>query len=316
MHWRTAGAITTELFSKWADNLAQAFVRLEPDAVLRDHFRGDIDKVPVGDIQLSRVTASGHRVRRLREHIRRSDRDVCFVNLQIAGVGITRQRGHEVVCGPLDLAVVDTTEAFEILHRAPFDLYSIEVPRRLVPGGLLERGGAALSQTGVGRQIAQALLSYSSLALYAGDHTPVAPAIVSRHVVELLACLAQPLQAEDGTASARHARLAAMCNYIERNLDDEQLGAERIAAAFGVTARYVHKLFAMAGRTVSQSVCDLRIERARRLLEHPQDSHSTITAIAFQLGFRDISYFNRRFKERVGESPSDYRKHMLLRTPG
>ena len=87
MRWHTTGDIKNGAFSKWADDLAQAFVRLEPQALNDQEFKGEIAKVNTDEIQLSRVTATGHRVRRLKEHIDLSSSDICFINIQIGGIG-------------------------------------------------------------------------------------------------------------------------------------------------------------------------------------------------------------------------------------
>ena len=311
MRWLTSGDIHNGAFRKWADDLAQAFVRLEPGALQNDVFTGAIVKVSVDELQLSRVTATGHRVRRLREHIDSSSGDICFINLQIGGVGRTRQRGHEFICHPLDIAVVDTSEEFEIQHSADFDLYSLALPKSLVPDGLLERGGAKLSQSGPSREIAQTLLNYASLALNTEGRAPVPLPIVARHIVELLACLNEPLENAQDVGPTQNARLDAMRNFIQRNLEDEYLSAEKLSMTFGVSTRYVHKLFSATGQTVSEYVCELRIARACQMLAQPELAKKTITELALHLGFRDMSYFNRRFKQTLGETPSEYRKRTL-----
>jgi len=316
MLWRTSGDLNSGAFTKWADDLAQAFVRLEPQAVNNHLFKGEIAKVTSDEIQLSRVTATGHRVKRLREHIDPSSSDVCFINIQIGGVGCTRQRGHEFICQPLDVAVVDTSEEFEIQHQNPFDLYSLALPKTLVPSGLLERGGVRLSRSGVSREIAQTLLSYASLGLQTENRVPVPLPTVARHMVELLACLHEPIENEHVSGPAQNARLAAMQNFIQRSLEDEQLSAEKLASTFGVSARYVHKLFSATGKSVSDYVCELRVEKSCQMLQHPDFARMTITELALFVGFRDISYFNRRFKQAVGETPSDYRKRALTQYPG
>jgi AraC-like DNA-binding protein len=48
-----------------------------------------------------------------------------------------------------------------------------------------------------------------------------------------------------------------------------------------------------------------RIERAARKLD---GSDASITQIAFDCGFNDLSYFIKTFKEIKGVSPSKYRK--------
>jgi len=311
MRWRTSGDIHSGAFTKWADDLAQAFVRLEPEALNNSMFKGEISKVTSDEIQLSRVTATGHRVKRLREHIDPSSGDICFINIQIGGVGRTRQRGHEFICHPFDVAVVDTSEEFDIQHHNHFDLYSLALPKTLVPNGLLEHGGVRLSRTSVSREIAQTLLSYASLGLQSENHAPVPLPIVARHMVELLACLNEPIENEQDAGPVQNARLVAMLNFIQRSLDDEQLSAEKISTEFGVSTRYVHKLFSTTGQTVSDYICQLRIEKSCQMLQQPEFARKTITEIALNTGFRDISYFNRRFKLATGETPTDYRKRAL-----
>jgi AraC-like DNA-binding protein len=311
MRWQTAGDINNGAFTKWADDLAQAFVRLEPQALNNEQFKGEIAKINSDEIQLSRVAATGHRVKRLQEHINASISDICFINIQIGGVGCTQQHGREFICHPLDIAVVDTSEEFEIKHKNPFELYSLALPKSLVPHGLLERGGAKLSRSGVSREIAQTLLSYASLALHTENRTSVPLTIVTRHMVELLSCLGNPLDNDQEAEPAINARLAMMCNYIQRNLEDDHLSAEKLALAFCVSTRYVHKLFSSTDQTVSEYLCQLRVARACQLLDNPEFSKLTITELALSIGFRDISYFNRRFKQALGVTPSEYRKRQL-----
>ena len=60
-------------------------------------FEGAISKVDAAPIQVSLVTATGHTVLRLASHVASSTDDLCFVNLQLEGLGRTTQRGHEQI---------------------------------------------------------------------------------------------------------------------------------------------------------------------------------------------------------------------------
>ena len=138
-------------------DLADAFVPLEPRKIAEQPFQGTISRTDVASIQISRVEATKHVVLRLRSHIARSIGDVYFVNLQLDGVGRYTQRGHEQICGPGDLAIVDTTEPFEIANCRNFSLFCFAVPRQLLPGALAERPRLRLSATEAGRAIPDAL---------------------------------------------------------------------------------------------------------------------------------------------------------------
>jgi AraC-like DNA-binding protein len=69
----------------------------------------------------------------------------------------------------------------------------------------------------------------------------------------------------------------------------------------GHCSRTFGRLF---GRSISRSLTEIRIERARRLLI---ETDSTIAEIAAAVGFRDAAYFSRVFHRSVGVSARDFR---------
>ena len=102
--------------------------------------------------------------------------------------------------------------------------------------------------------------------------------------------------------------LSMMIDHIERHSEDPELGAAALAAKFRCSERYVHRLFALTDRSVSEHVNGRRIDAcSRRLLDH-DSAHRTIAEIAFAAGFRDISHFNRLFKRCNGMAPRDFRR--------
>jgi len=72
-------------------------------------------------------------------------------------------------------------------------------------------------------------------------------------------------------------------------------------------ANYVHDLMAEQGESFSEAVNRLRLELAARLLADPAWKARRIGEIAYAVGYGDVSYFNRLFRRRFGESPRDYR---------
>src|SRR5258708_19362449 len=109
MEWSAKQCQTDPPFGSWADDLANAFVQLEPRKIIEHPFQGSISRTDAAPIQISRVTATKHRVLRLRSHIARSSDDLCFINLQLEGVGRYTQPAHEQICGPGELAAAATT---------------------------------------------------------------------------------------------------------------------------------------------------------------------------------------------------------------
>jgi AraC-like DNA-binding protein len=106
----------------------------------------------------------------------------------------------------------------------------------------------------------------------------------------------------------RAARLRAIKADIRGNLADHSLSAGTLAQRHGISQRYVYKLFEQEGATFSEFMVAKRLERARQMLAEPQYAERTISSIAYEAGFGDLSYFNRTFKRRFEMTPSEWRR--------
>jgi len=84
---------------------------------------------------------------------------------------------------------------------------------------------------------------------------------------------------------------------------------ERLAAVFGYKPAYLLRLYRrVTGRTPTQDLIRLRIEKAKRLLAgHP---HVEVKQVAAAVGYEDALYFSRLFKKETGLNPSAFRDSM------
>ena len=312
MEWSTKPQRAGQPFGSWADDLAAAFVRLEPRRIADQSFEGAISRIDAAPIQISLVTATRHTVLRLASHIASSTDDLCFVNLQLEGVGRTTQRGHEQISAPGDLAVVDTTEPFEIANRYDFKLFCFAVPRQLLPKALPDRPRLNLSATETGRALSRTLAGYAELGL-SDRQLSNTSVLIGAHVIDLISHAPELLT--DMSAERVHipVLLSMMLDHIDRHSDDAELGAAQLAARFRCSERYVHRLFATTGRSVGEHVNERRILACTRDLLDRNSRHKTIAEIAFAAGFRDISHFNRLFKRCNGSAPREFRRAMAAR---
>jgi AraC-like DNA-binding protein len=312
MEWTAKQCQTDQPFGSWADDLANAFVQLEPRKIAEHPFQGTISRTNATPIRISRVTATKHRVLRLRSHIGRSTDDLCFINLQLEGVGRYAQRGHEQISGPGDLAVVDTTEPFEIANGRDFQLFCFAVPRHLLPRHFSERPRLTLSVTEAGRALSRTLSGYAELCLNSQVSLPLA-ALGGGHIVDLISHASDVLAGGPFERLNAPVLLSMMLDHIDCHSDDPSLSAATLARKFHCSERYVHKLFSKTGRSVGEHVNHKRILVCTRdLLGHSRNR--TISEIAFAAGFRDISYFNRLFKRSNGASPREFRQTMTSTT--
>jgi AraC-like DNA-binding protein len=80
-----------------------------------------------------------------------------------------------------------------------------------------------------------------------------------------------------------------------------------LAARHCVTPRYVQTLFEGEGTTFSQFLRGERLARVHRMLRDPRHAGHSISGIAYDAGFGDLSHFNRAFRRRYGATPSEMR---------
>jgi AraC-like DNA-binding protein len=105
----------------------------------------------------------------------------------------------------------------------------------------------------------------------------------------------------------RVARLRAIKSDIAERLAAPELSVESVAMRQRVSPRYVQMLFEQEGTTFSQYVIGQRLVRAYRMLTNPLFADRSITSVAFDAGFGDLSYFNRAFRRCYGATPSEVR---------
>jgi AraC-like DNA-binding protein len=106
---------------------------------------------------------------------------------------------------------------------------------------------------------------------------------------------------------ARAARLRAIKEDIVTRLDQPGLSVATIAARHRVKPRWVQRLFESEGTTFTEYVLTQRLVRAYRLLTDPLRANQKVSTIALDIGFGDLSYFNRAFRRHHGMTPSDLR---------
>lgn len=85
--------------------------------------------------------------------------------------------------------------------------------------------------------------------------------------------------------------------------------SDKMARAFGMSARSYRRHLTGLGLTHRQLVSDARLSKAERLLLDPS---ITITEIAFELGYVHSSAFTRFFKSRTCKTPQEFRLRILI----
>ena len=138
-----------------------------------------------------------------------------------------------------------------------------------------------------------------------------------RHLLELFAVLARAPQderrylADEWFRPQLDSQAAAVVDIVLEYVFGNHAGTVKMseaAALVGMPEPTFSKYFKRAtGQNFSDLVRKLRLAHARRLLEH---SDKAISEICYEVGFSNLSNFNRHFLNDAGETPRAYRQRV------
>ncbi|MBX9458228.1 MAG: helix-turn-helix domain-containing protein [Rhizobium sp.] len=120
-------------------------------------------------------------------------------------------------------------------------------------------------------------------------------------------------EAEADRASIGGARLDIAKRHIVKRLREPDLNVTSIARDQGVTPRYLQRLFEAEGTSFSEFLRDARLDLAFDTLTDRRQDRASISTVAYDCGFSDLSHFNRSFRKRFERTPSDVRAAALKR---
>jgi transcriptional regulator GlxA family with amidase domain len=86
-------------------------------------------------------------------------------------------------------------------------------------------------------------------------------------------------------------------------MSDPKLGPDVLARAAAVSRMTLHrKLKAITGMSTGEIIRDLRLQRAHSLI---QQKAGTVSEIAYEVGFQNLSHFAKAFHAKYGSNPSE-----------
>jgi signal transduction histidine kinase/DNA-binding response OmpR family regulator len=93
---------------------------------------------------------------------------------------------------------------------------------------------------------------------------------------------------------------------VELNLGNPDFLVEDLVTKMAMSRVYFYKkILSLTSKTPSEFIRFIRLKRAAELLEKSQ---MFVKEVAYQVGFNDVKYFRKHFREEFGVSPNEYKK--------
>lgn len=314
IRFSTDGMSEREAIAYWREFLGGVVAKIDITPVNREGFHQANTFLILPDVKIAFGETSGMVGRRTRAMIADGNDDLMFTT-NLSGGCVVSQGDRELELGTGQAALVSLGDVAAHILRQPTNFLNFAIPRAVLRDRVDNLEDAMVRPIAADNAALRLLVDY--VALTTGRHTPLDADLQRTFGVQLLDLVALALGAtRDGAELAqgrgvRAARLAAMKADIKAHLRDEGLSVHDVARRHKVTPRYVQMLFDADGVTFSEFVVEQRLAQAHRMLADVRFLGWTVSAIAFEVGFSNLSYFNRTFLRRYGATPSDIRNAAL-----
>jgi AraC-like DNA-binding protein len=284
----TVGLPADQRVERWERHNASALIGLSVQAA--QPLRATEVTVRLDRVRLARVTGSAHTVERTASMIARAPSDAIAVYLPVRGDSWFAQDGSTLSLRPGEAIVREADRPFSRGFARGLMELVVKVPREALDTAVTPAG-----PIGGGNQYAAALARLAAQATRAGR--PIRAD--ERTVLELVTVLAL------GPRAARPAaHRAAARAFIEEQLTDHRLGADRVAAAIGVSERQLSRIFAADGISVPRYILLRRLELAYATL---LADRGTVAEVALSCGFVSVTYFSHAFRAHFGRRAGEVR---------
>lgn len=270
-----------------------------------DGFRAHIDAAALGQGAVARIRGSGHVVARPARVISSTDPELLKVTLH-RSVAVAAQGRSHASADSGDLVVFDMTRPYRLAVAEGCDVIAVGMPRTALGpyADAIAHRTAERLPTGAGTPAVLAAF-LSGLGRHLDDLAGPADGHLGDALVSLLVAAftdRAPARVDAATELVDRIRVYALANIA-----DPSLCVESVAAAHGISARQLHRLFRPTGISFAAWLRDERLARIRRDLLDPAHAGRTAAAVAARWGMHDPRHIGRALKSRYGQTARDLR---------
>jgi AraC-like DNA-binding protein len=295
----------------WREHFGRIALRVEIEPTAEGRFESCITSRILPGLHLLFSRLSAARITRTRELIADDNDDFVLVINRAGNIAVSA-RGREVLLREGD-ALLRSSDEVTVFERLSYGAsLLLRIPRSFLSSADVDIDGATMRVIPRQSDALKLLTSYTMALIR--EHPLATPSLQHLAVSQVSDLVALTLGAtRDAACTATvqglpAAKLRAAKSHIVENCGRRNLSIGVVAAHVKVTPRYLQRLFEADGKTFSEWLLHQRLMRVHRMLCRPEFAERTVSAVAYEAGFGDLSYFNRCFRKLYGVTPRDVKK--------
>lgn len=227
------------------------------------------------------------------------------------GEGILEQHGSRTEVRQGHAVLTDNAAPAAFTFHREFSPLSLRLSRSILAPHLEDLDGFLRKPLLNDSPALRMLQSYAAMFINnTSVATPTLRQIAPKHMYDLAALAIGARRDSAEIASnrgLRAARFQAVKADIVRNLRDQHLSSNEVAARVGISPRHLRRLFELEGTSFSEFVLGKRLQNVHYMISDLRNIERPISNIVFECGFSDLSNFNRAFRRRYEQTPTEVR---------
>jgi AraC-like DNA-binding protein len=309
LEFSTDGIPERDRTAFWREHYGHVMLRVDIEPAPDMLFEASSRCLSLPGLLLMEGSSSPMKISRGGQYLADGNDDVVLAINRMGSV-VINSNGREQSLGDGEAIVLSGGEAASFHRTSLGRSFALRVPRTMFESTVVSLDDALMRPISSDRGALKLMEDYARWLLNAGNIDHQLLNISVRHIQDLLALTIGPTADFADTARTRGlraARLKLAKSFIVAHSSRRDLSVSAVATSLSVTPRYVQRLFEADGTTFSEFLTGQRLARARRLLCEPSSSPTAISTIAYDVGFGDLSYFNRCFRRQYGVTPREVR---------
>ncbi|MDD1963813.1 helix-turn-helix domain-containing protein [Pseudomonas putida] len=291
-------------FAKWHSVVCSTYDKTNGQLLVTDDFHGSLEVKSFGPCQISHISSKPVAYHRRPE----SEADLYYIVLSMCPVAQVVQNARESLQKAGDIVIYDSSRPYSCSFPNGDDQIILSVPHSVMNKHVF-KAPSLLSLTLHGNEGVGKITRSMMMEMWRSQ--PADGNIEGRLLGSLLDVLSASFDAEYGDTDVKEEarqlqQLNRIKSFILANLGNSDLTIESVAFDTHVSERTLNRLFAGENTTAYKWLWQQRLTASHRLLV--TNKSKSISDIATDFGFKNLSHFSRSFKDYYGMTPRETRR--------
>jgi AraC family transcriptional activator of tynA and feaB len=308
--WSTEHIAPAERLTFWNNAVCRAVLNVAIEDERADPaFSGTISVQKYGDVSCASFSSSHHRVVRRSRDIHHARNSPVLLSFQEEGFAKIASDKGSFVLGPGEIAILDAANPWTLSFSDHVRRLILVLPRDQLFARCPWLAKANLCKIGSEFPYRDFAAAYMRRLAETGFEIDRGEAsVLTENLCNLVALGTSGKGFNTDDRDGWGLTTDAVLSFMNLHMTNSRLTPKAVADALHVSPRTIHKRFEEIGTTFGRWLLHQRLSKCAASLRDPRQAGVSISQVALNWGFNDLSYFNRSFRSCFSVTPREWRR--------